>query len=593
MEHQAEKTNELLLEEIVIEEKEDIKNDFISDTDVLLISLPNKNETYIGEYLDFLREISDRLKQNAKIVVYGENSLLPMLTFGIIENKILNYRTWISIRKEIEFPNSQLPNETKGAIIFSKDEKPLHICKVRLPYTYCPACNKTTKDYGGKKHLFHEYGTLMSDVWKDFTVNSNEPLPFSLLRRIRDMFSIEENRKMVVVSLWKYTDWDKQKRIEIKLPQIKNETNEVSDNEEQKTITNSLLINGDSLMELRTIQSNTIDYVFVDPPYNIKKKYSGYDDNLEIEEYFSWCDEWLNECYRVLKPGRFLSILNLPLWCVRHYAFLSKKMSFSSWITWEALSRPARNIMPANYTILTMKKDGSKESFSPNLEIENELLPEADYYCLRQSCRKKRETNYKPLTDLWTDVHRLKHNSRRYDHPCQLPPLLMKRLISLYTNPGDIVLDCFNGVGTTTLSADVLGRRYVGIELIEKYHVITSERHNDVLLGLDPFRKNDISADQKTKNNEEKRNSSPKPSNGLTKRKVQLQIKALATELNKIPTLEDALEHLDIPKDFYETYFKSWSEVVSAAKTTGMNENKRDKQEDQIKEKNTQITLKL
>jgi hypothetical protein len=232
----------------------------------------------------------------------------------------------------------------------------LHICKVRLPYSYCPACSKTTKDYGGKKHLFHEYGTLMSDVWKDFKVNLDSSLPEPLINRIKDMFSIDENEKMVAISLWEYSDWDKQKSMIIKLPQIKKDEEDIKEPKKQVEVMNSILINGDSLEELKKVKSDSIDYVFVDPPYNLKKKYSGYDDNLEIEEYFNWCDEWLNECHRVLKPGRYLSILNLPLWSVRHYAFLSQTMIYSSWITWEALSRPVRNIMPANYTILTFQK---------------------------------------------------------------------------------------------------------------------------------------------------------------------------------------------------------------------------------------------
>ena len=183
---------------------------------------------------------------------------------------------------------------------------------------------------------------------------------------------------------------------------------------------------------------------------------------------------------------------------------------------------------------------------------------------------------YKPITDLWTDIHRLKHNSRRYDHPTQLPPMLLKRLISIYTNPNDIVLDCFNGVGTTSLAADVLGRRYLGIEIVEKYHETAKERHLDINLGLDPFRKNDISAESKTKNNEEKRQNAVKKYNGLTKKKVQLQIKELSKVLNKVPTKEEALKYLDIPEDYYDSQFRNWSEVVAAAKTTGMSEVRKD-----------------
>lgn len=580
VEHLAEKTHEIHLEQITATKLTDLQDKKLNDMDVIFISLPNDKNVFIGKYIEFLKSISLFLNSNAKVVVYGENHLLPLICYGIEESEIFHYQTWISVRKTPEDnENYSIANETKGAVIFSKVKKPMHICKVRLPYTYCPACNKTTKDYGGKKHLYHEYGTLMSDVWKDFIVDDTDPLPQELLKRIKDMFSIEGNNNMLAVSLWNY-NWEKHQKTDIDFPKLKENFRRNVNKKEDFLVPNNMLINGDCLEELSKLKSNSVDYIFVDPPYNLKKKYSGYKDDLEIKEYFSWCDEWLDECQRVLKPGRYLSILNLPLWCARHYAFLSQKMDLSSWLTWEALSRPVRNIMPANYTILTLKKNDVENSFVPNQDLDENLLPMADHYCRRNSCVNKREPKYKPLTDLWTDIHRLKHNNRRYDHPTQLPPKLMKRLISIYTNPGDIVLDCFNGVGTTTLSAAQLERRYVGIEKEEYYHNTTIERHNDIDLGLDPFRKNNISADNKTKNNEEKRNKTPKSHKGLSKRKVQLKIKDLSVKLGKIPTKQDALKNLDIPEDYYNNYFKNWSEVVSAAKTTGMSEVKKPVGED-------------
>lgn len=65
----------------------------------------------------------------------------------------------------------------------------------------------------------------------------------------------------------------------------------------------------------------------------------------------------------------------------------------------------------------------------------------------------------------------------------------MYRLISLFTNENEFVLDPFNGAGTTTLTAQQLNRKYVGIELSEYYHNITSQRHNELSSGLNPFRK--------------------------------------------------------------------------------------------------------
>ncbi len=580
MNYKAEKTKELeYIEKNILTDEDINKYKIDSSYDIIFLSFPSTKQPQIDceKYFFFINKLINKLGDESNIIIYADYSILPMLCYGIENSRCLFYKIWISIRQTPKLNTNSLPNETKGAVVFSKSKSKLNICKVRLPYTFCPACNKTTKDYGGKKHLFDEYGTLMSDVWKDIVVSPDDSLPKDVIMRFKDMFSVEPHHKMAILSLWEF-NWKEYARGEIEMPLSGMETN-ISKKNDEKIIENQLVC-GDVMEEITKIKTNSVDYIFVDPPYNLRKKYSGYHDDLEIESYFSWCDNWLEECYRVLKPGKYLSILNLPLWAARHYAYLISKMCFCSWITWDALSRPSGKLMPAHYAILTFQKpsNSGNDSTNINLDIEEALLPMADYYCLRESCVKKRVVKHKMLSDLWTDIYRIKHNSRRYDHPCQLPPTLLKRLISIYTDSGDTVLDCFNGVGTTTLCAHILNRNYIGIELGEKYHKIAVERHEDIEKGLDPFRKNDIPADEKVKNNEERR---IKPSNcyktGLSKRKVQLMVKDLANNLGRIPTLQDVLIFLDIPESFYSEHFKNWNEVVAATKKTGMTENKKEK----------------
>ena len=79
------------------------------------------------------------------------------------------------------------------------------------------------------------------------------------------------------------------------------------------------------------------------------------------------------------------------------------------------------------------------------------------------------------LSDVWTDIHRLRHKKRRDLHPCQLPIPLLERLILMTTDPGDIVLDPFMGTGTTAVSAKKLGRKYIGIELDPAYVQIANQ----------------------------------------------------------------------------------------------------------------------
>ena len=267
---------------------------------------------------------------------------------------------------------------------------------------------------------------------------------------------------------------------------------------ELTNIPESQLIQGDCLEILTAIPDNSIDFCFADPPYNLKKTYQGYNDEIELIEYFAWCDRWLSELARILKPGRTCAILNIPLWAIRHYQHLCSVLNYQSWIVWEALGLPVRMVMPAHYSILCFSKGGSRPlpglSFTSHGNIEeNSFLPLAEFFCTRQSCIASRRHNncsdQSYLTDLWYDIHRLKHNSRRVDHPCQLPPLLMQRLISLFTLPNEIILDCFNGSGTSTLTAQQLNRRFIGIELSQQYHDLAMERHRQLTQGQNPFGK--------------------------------------------------------------------------------------------------------
>lgn len=94
---------------------------------------------------------------------------------------------------------------------------------------------------------------------------------------------------------------------------------------------------------------------------------------------------------------------------------------------------------------------------------------DARYYCLRDSCIRKRKAesvdDKMPLTDIWWDIHRIKHRRDRDSHPCQLPDALMERIIRLSTNEGDVVLDALCGAGTTPVAAVKLGRCYVAIDI--------------------------------------------------------------------------------------------------------------------------------
>ncbi|MGQ9656570.1 MAG: DNA methyltransferase [Fimbriimonadales bacterium] len=485
--------------------------------------------------------------------------LLPHL-----EN-VLHYQHWIAVKKPLEATLLGLPNQHHALLILTRYRGTLQHTKTRIRYSYCPSCSRTTKDYGGKKHIYHEYGTLMSDIWRDIECNPRVNID-PIIERLSDLFGIELYETLHVIDMHLCTS---------SIPQVKESA--LSLEYDIVNIPESdQLINADCIDALKKIPTNSIDFCFADPPYNLKKRYDHWNDTLELQEYFNWCDTWLYELARVLKPGRTLAIINIPLWAVRHYQFLSCQLNFTAWIAWDALSFPVRLIMPAHYAILCFSKGESRKVRFPQRgmpSIEQEvLMPLAEDYCTRSDCIERRRllgvNDKAPLSDLWHDIHRLKHNSRRADHPCQLPPKLMQRLISLFTEPEETVLDPFNGVGTTTLVAQQLGRRYIGIEISSEYHQIALERHKILATGGNPFAKRD--AVPNAKNSPVDR--LPKQRYVVPKKTLQLEVKRIAQTLGRIPTREEVARLGRYPIEFYDRYFISWGEVCAAARTTGMSE---------------------
>jgi site-specific DNA-methyltransferase (adenine-specific) len=482
----------------------------------------------------------------------------------------LRYQSWIAVKRNDVVKsqdNAFIPVESFGAIVFTKYWGALNHTKTRVAYDYCLSCEKTTKDYGGKKHLYDQFGTLISDVWKDLNVSLNGDLE-ELYSALSDLFSISIYDELRILDFRKVVARNQ-------IPRMQN----VSSINVGNSGCSRLLL-GDCLEELKKIPSNSIDFIFSDPPYNLKKNYEGHNDGLESDNYFGWCDLWLKELVRVLKPGKTLAVLNIPNSIARYAKCLNKTADYQNWIVWDALSNPERKIMPAHYTIVcyTKGEPASLPGLSKNELDDSErnfLMMTSPEYCLRPACVKKRRKDVvvdtMPLTDLWRDIHRLKHNTKRVDHPTQLPPQLMYRLISTFTKKGEIILDPFNGSGTTTLCAEQLGRDYIGIEKSQVYYDLSLARHKEISIGLDPFRK--VERNLTSKNSSVPRMKKIKYE--VPKKTLQLEVKDIANQIGHIPTRDEVAKLTKYPMKYFSEYFLNWGEVCAAARTTGMVETKK------------------
>lgn len=234
---------------------------------------------------------------------------------------------------------------------------------------------------------------------------------------------------------------------------------------------------GDCLDVLKDIPDNSVDVCFADPPFNLDKKYTSYRDQRPTDQYLKWCEQWLQELVRVTKPTGTILVHNIPRWLTYYAAILNQHAYFRHWIAWDAMSTPlGKTLLPAHYGILYYTKQ-PKDFKYYDIRVPHKKCRVCDAYIKDYGGKKDQMHPFGTLaSDVWTDIHRIKHAVRRDEHPCQLPIPLLERLVLMSSDEGDIVLDPFLGTGTSALAAKAMGRQYIGIDVDREYVEIANEK---------------------------------------------------------------------------------------------------------------------
>lgn len=239
---------------------------------------------------------------------------------------------------------------------------------------------------------------------------------------------------------------------------------------------------GDCVTVMKSIPDNSVDLSVVDPPFNLNKKYSLYDDKLQEYEYMDWSKRWLAEMVRVTKPTGSIIIHNIPKWLYKYANYLDSFAYFRDWISWEAGGQPlGSDLMKTHYGFLWYSKSEDYKFY--DLRVPHKRCRKCKYLLKDWGGKKNKLHPFGTIaSDVWTDIHRVKSHSKRVDHPCILPLHLIDRIILMTTDENDVVLDCMFGSGTALVSAKQLGRQYIGIELDSEYIQIATDRIKDTTL---------------------------------------------------------------------------------------------------------------
>ncbi len=525
-----------------------------TDSSVVLLVIRHEVGSAVVDAKERLQTALARLPVGGWLCLYGEPADLPgwaeLLRREETLAKQVLFKYWIALDLHDRARTGFLQPTHQGLILFTKRDPArrtpppfrLYPNAARVPHRTCAACGENVKDWGGKKHLLNPLGAAPSDVWRDLPRRklSKTEVPAEVGERIARLAGVSlEDIQLMLTPETKAGKTSEKARV----PLIELASSRSRDFAELKQIEPDRIYEGDCLALLsRTAvlyPNGRFDLAFADPPYNLEKRYGRWDDALAEEKYLAWCESWLGGMAATLKPGGSLLVLNLPKWATHHAAFLQRFLDFRHWIVWDALSDPRGKLMPAHYALLWFTKPGGKPvcNYAPlgqAATVGQVTPPDAPRYCLRAKCicqRKTRGDDAKvELSDIWFDVHRIRHKRDRDAHPCQLPEKLMERIIKLASRPGDLVYDPFGGAGTTAIAALKLGRQFVLSELDRDYVRIANQKLAALRKHADLFGEFNVP-----------RPSTTRLRSDLTKKEVESYLQQLAQRLERLPTEADVL----------------------------------------------------
>jgi len=245
-----------------------------------------------------------------------------------------------------------------------------------------------------------------------------------------------------------------------------------------KKIENNKIYNMDCIEGMKDIPNGTIDLVITDPPFAIdfrakrnnyhrtaSRVIEGYNE-IPKEEYYDFTLKWMKEIYRVLKDSGSMYVFsgwnNLKdiLIAIDELGFITVNH-----IIWKYQFGVVtkRKFVTSHYHCLYVCKNDEKRKFFPYSRYEKE-----EYDKVSGSL------HYKDKEDVW--IIKREYWTGDQKTPTKLPAGLVKKILMYSSEEGDIVLDPFLGSGQVAVVSKMLGRKYIGFEIVKEYYEFAKKR---------------------------------------------------------------------------------------------------------------------
>ena len=255
---------------------------------------------------------------------------------------------------------------------------------------------------------------------------------------------------------------------------------------------NGRLYQGNSIDWLVSLDDASVDLVFADPPYNIKK--ADWDSFESQEKYIEWSIKWITHASRVLKPTGSLYVCGFSeiLADLKHPA--SKYFKHCRWLIWHYKNKAnlGNDWGRSHESIIHFRKSDSTKLNIDDVRtpygahtLKYPSHPQAETSAYGKNTNKPRD-NWTPhpkgakpkdVIDIPTTCNGM---GEKTPHPTQKPEELLRRFVLASSNEGDLVIDPFSGSGTTSVVAEQLNRRWMGCDLDARYNRWAIERIENV-----------------------------------------------------------------------------------------------------------------
>lgn len=258
------------------------------------------------------------------------------------------------------------------------------------------------------------------------------------------------------------------------------------------------VIHGDTLVVLPTLEAESAQIIIADPPYNIGKDFGNDSDKQPMDEYLKWCDVWIHECLRILKPNGTMFIYGFS----EILALITARIPYHihrRWILWHYTNK---NVASLNFwqrsheSILILWKtdkvfhrDEVREAYTEG--FLNGAAGKERTATKGRFSKGDKKTTYTahPGGALPRDVIKVPALAggagmkERVDHPTQKPLALCDKLLRSCRQAEGFVLVPFAGSGSECLAAKNIGLPFVGIELNATYIDLINDRLQGVEEG--------------------------------------------------------------------------------------------------------------